>query len=203
MSNLYYLIHQDNNKDRVNNFYKIRRIKYSYMRTLLNKNIISEKTYEELMDILHEASLDELKKINLQTLKNNSDVVNIVRNLVEPKPNVKKRNSKNRNKKKLDNLYYLTPLEKQELKNWIRRTRKLYRKLIIKNICTVEELEAYNKIVGRIESPIEAERLYLELCLTYDDKYERVKKDQYCSQCPHCEELKNKISEALTIGDQL
>lgn len=198
MPNLYQAIHKDNDPEMAKLFYKMKSRKQQNLRSWFLQGKISQDTYEEIMDIIHMASMTELESLDLIKWKNDSDIVEKLRAHITTKevPTRKKWNSGIRVKLP-DSLNHLSGIEKQERNGWLTRTKRLYDRLIRIRACTAQEKEEFEANMHHIQTPIEAERVYLNLYLKHHDKYETVQHNAFCSKCPHCLELKALMEQAF------
>lgn len=198
MSKLYKKIHGDDDPVMAINYKKLKGKKQQYLRSLFFQGVISKDTYEELMDIIHQGSMSELEQINLPHIKYDKDIVEKVKAIIEPKE-VPKRKVWNAGMRiRIDNsLDHLDRSEKYERSTWITKTQRLYDRLIKYQACTVKEKEDFEANVHLITTPIEAERIFLNLYLGHHDKYDTAMSSTYCAKCPHCAELKNLMTKAF------
>lgn len=198
MPGLYRAIHGENDPEMAIVYRKTKGRKQQYLRSLFLQGIISKDTYEELMDIIHMASLDELEIIDLPKMKHDKDIVEHVRSQVTVKDVPRRKVWHAGIRVKLpESLDHLSGNEKQERNSWITKTKRLYDRLIRIQACTAKEKEDFEANIHSIQSPIDAERIYLNLYLKHHDKYQTVMNNTYCSRCQHCAELKNLMTEAF------
>jgi hypothetical protein len=198
MSALYRIIHGDNDPEMALLYRKTKGRKQQYLRSLYLQGVVSKDTYEELMDIIHMASLDELALVDLPKMKHDKDIIQQLRAIIMEKQVPRRKVWSAGLRVKLpDSLDHLSGNEKQERNSWITKTKRLYDRLIRIQACTAKDKEDFEANIHSIQSPIDAERIYLNLYLRHHDKYQTVMNSTYCSKCQHCTELKNLMQEAF------
>ncbi len=202
---LYKLIHKDDESetDRASAFTAKRNERFGVLRDLRKNGSVDEGTYVILRAILNEASLEELRRLDLRGWQRSPHLVSMCRATVRPKEGIPPL----RGHHEIPNRSYtvprvlngLTVQEKVERRCWIDKTHRLYDRLIKKELATEEDRERYRASSARMKFPVEAERYYLKLYQDTSAGKPSMSQacDSYCSHCPHCNELKNMLVGAF------